>query len=566
MKKAPGAPPRQHIHADASEPARRPPAALSAGAGTWLGGLLIALVTAAAYIPGLGGTFIWDDPDYVVNNLTLRSGEGLVRMWTDVRSLPQWYPLVHTAYWIEYQLFGLNPLVFKLTNLGLHIATALLLWRLLRMLDVPGAYLAAFVFAVHPVHVESVAWITERKNTLSGLFYVAAFIAFWKWRLEVGGSRSDEPARTSNLNPRPALYPVALALFACALLSKTVTATLPAAMLVVIWWKEGRLRARDAVPLVPFFVLGIAMGSVTAWLERHHVGAVGPEWDHTPAERLLIAGRAAWFYFSKVVWPTNLAFMYERWTVDARVWWQWLYPFTAAAVVVSLFLLRRRIGRGPAACALLFGGTLLPALGFFNVYPHRYSFVADHFQHLASIAVTTGIAAAIALAAPRAAPVIGAIVIAVLATLTFRQSRVYESPVTLWLDTAEKSPGNWIAWTQLGRSLADEQQIEAAVAAHRRAYELNPNVADTCYNMAMVHARQNRTDDAESMLRRTIELSSPKAALHLDAMVKLGLLYEDQRNDPAEAERWYRRAVETGPGYPPAGRAYADFLRRRGRS
>ena len=558
MKEATGAPPRQHIQNDPSNPGLRPPVALA-------GGLALAIVTLAAYWPGLGGGFVWDDPDYVVNNATLRSAEGLVRMWTDFRSLPQWYPLVHTTYWIEYQLFGLNPLVFKITNLVLHIATALLLWRLLRVLGVPGAYLGALVFAVHPVHVESVTWITERKNTLSGLFYLAAFGAYGKWRRGVGAWSPEGAAAPAESKRQNLLYLAAVALFACALLSKTVTATLPAAILVVLWWKTGRVQFRDAVALLPFLAMGVAMGSLTAWLERHHVGAVGPEWDHAPVERVLIAGRAAWFYFGKLIWPVNLAFMYERWTIDPRSPLQWLYPVSAAAVAITLLLLRNRIGRGPAACALLFGGTLLPALGFFNVYPHRYSFVADHFQHLASIAVTSGLAALLASRAGRAAPAVGVVLIGVLATLTFRQARVYESPVTLWLDTAAKSPGNWIAWTQLGRSLADERQIDGAVAAHRRAFELNPTVPDTCYNMAMVYARQNRTDDAEAMLRRTIELSSPKAALHLDAMIKLGLLYEDQRNDPATAEQWYRRSVETGPGYPPAERAYADFLRRRGR-
>lgn len=552
-------------------------------------GALLALVTFVAYFPSLGGDFIWDDPDYVVNNQTLRSAAGLVEMWTNIRSLPQWYPMVHTTYWFEYQLFGLNPLVFKLNNLLLHIATALLLWRLLNLLKLPGAYFAAFVFAVHPVHVESVAWITERKNALSGFFYVGAFIAYLKWRLEVGSWRLDdsnvEPShQTSTLKPQtsPRWYIAALGLFVLALLSKTVTASLPAAILVVTWWRCGRIRVRDVLSLLPFFALGITMGLITAYLERHHVGAVGPQWDYSPttmgefATRTLIAGRAVWFYFGKLVWPWPLAFMYERWVVDVSDLRQWVYPVGTASVILLLALGRNRpVARGALCAALLFVGTLFPALGYFNVYPHRYSFVADHFQHLASIAVTSAICAGLVLIAnrlqiaakPQAA--IGAAIVIVLGVLTFLQSRIYESPVTLWTDTTKKSPGNWIGFTALGRALADAKQIEPAMAAHRRAYELNPNVADTNYNLAMVDARFNNTDSAEQLLLRTLELTAPTNMLQIDAMIKLGFLYEDQRKNFDGAEQWFKRAVDAGKRTPvgsyfPADQAYADFLRRRG--
>jgi tetratricopeptide (TPR) repeat protein len=328
--------------------------------------------------------------------------------------------------------------------------------------------------------------------------------------------------------------------------------------------------------LLPFFALGITMGLITAYLERNHVGAVGPQWDYSPtvmgeiATRTLIAGRAIWFYFGKLVWPWPLAFMYERWVVDVSDLRQWVYPIGAALVILLLALSRKRpAGRGALCAALLFVGTLFPALGYFNVYPHRYSFVADHFQHLASIAVTSAICAGLVLLANRlqisAKPqaTVGAGIVVVLGCLTFLQSRIYESPVTLWTDTTQKSPSNWIAFTALGRALADAEQMEPAMTAHQRAYELNPNVADTNYNLAMVQARRNETDAAEKLLRRAIELSAPKDALHQDAMIKLGYLYEDQRKDPTTAEVWFKRAADSG--YPPAKQAHADFLRRRGR-
>lgn len=575
MKKSPGAPARQ---VDARGPAGPFP-----WRGAWaVVGLaaLLAAVTAVAYAPGLRGGFIWDDPDYVVNNPTLRTPGGLVTMWTNIFSLPQWYPLVHTTYWVEFQAYrglglgetpGLWPPGYKATNLVLHIATALLLWRLLRVLAVPGAYLAAFIFAVHPVHVESVAWITERKNTLSGLFYVAAFLVYWKWRF----APADSP------RPERAQYLVAVALFACALLSKTVTATLPAAVLVVTWWKAGRIDLRrDVRPSIPFFVLGIAMGSVTAYLERHLVGAVGAEWDYAPtaagefAARLLIAGRAAWFYIGKLVWPADLAFMYERWAVDAGDWRQWLYPAAAAVVVAALLALALRRGggfRAALAAALLFGGTLLPALGFFNVYPHRYAFVADHFQHLASIAVTTGLSAGLVLLLrrrPTPIAVAGGAVVLALSILTFRQAQTYESERTLWTHTVARSPGQWVAHTNLGKVLHDAGEIDASIAAHERALKLAPHVGDTWYNVGAIRASQQRWDEAEHAFRRAAELAGanrPGSAVQLDALIALSRIAVSQRNDLAAAEQLLEQARALRPEYPLTDYYLAGLRDRQGR-
>ena len=588
MTKSPGAPARQ---VDAVTPT----AGVRRGGRAWVpvGAAVLALLTVVAYIPGLSGGFIWDDPDYVVNNPTLRTPAGLVTMWTDIFSLPQWYPLVHTTYWLEFQSYralglgdppGLWPAGYKAVNLLLHVATALVLWRLLNFLKVPGAYAAALVFAVHPVHVESVAWITERKNTLSGLFYLLAFWTYWRARGSwvVGGeSRSPRSPDLSAPTRHRRLYWLALALFACALLSKTVTATLPAAVLVVTWWKAGRVEfRRDLLPLLPFFALGVAMGLVTAYLERHHVGAVGAEWDYAPtaagelAARTLIAGRAVWFYFGKLVWPVGLAFMYERWTLDPGDWRQWLYPLSAAGVVGGLLVLalRREGGcRAALAAALLFGGTLFPALGFFNVYPHRYAFVADHFQHLASIAITTALCASGALLA-RGRPGLGiavtAVVVAGLGTLTFRQAQTYESELSLWSHTAERSPQQWVAFTNLGKVLHDCGDMAASIAAHERALELAPHVGDTWYNIGAIRATQGRWDDAEAAFRRAAELAGanrPGSAVELDSLIALSRIAVSQRNDLTAAERLLERARALRPEYPLTDYYLAALRERQGR-
>lgn len=566
----------------------------------WVWAIVLCIVTVIAYAPSLGGGFIWDDPDYVVNNPNLRDLGGLWSIWTNIFSLPQWYPLVHTTYWIEFHVYraaglgdppGLWPMGYKLVNLALHIATALMLWRLLCRLAVPGALLAAFVFAVHPVHVESVAWITERKNALSGFFYMAAFLAYCHagFGSRVPGFETEQPqAQPPVRDPKPETrtpaYMLALALFACALLSKTVTATFPAAVLVVIWWKNGRIGWRDIRPLIPFFILGAAMGSVTSYLERHHVGAVGAEWTHAPtlageiAARTLIAGRAVWFYLGKLIWPSGLAFMYEKWSVAPGVWWQWMYPIAAVVGMVALFLARRRIGRAPLAAALLFVGTLFPALGFFNVYPHRYAYVADHFQHLASIAVTTGICSVLAMlfarkrwpASPAGAPVaLAVLLVGVLATLTFRQSRVYLSEESLWLDTERKSPNAWIVYTNLGKIFADKPGgVDRAIAYHEKALALAPNVPDTWYNVAAIRAQQQRYDEAKAAFARAIELAvknRPGSAVQLDSLLGMGRIAMTHDNDPATAERYFLEARRVSPDYPLTHLYYAILLEHTGR-
>ena len=194
--------------------------------------------------------------------------------------------------------------------------------------------------------------------------------------------RSPDDIRRSRWN-----YGLALALYAGAVLSKTVTASAPAVLLVIYWWKRGRVTLRDVRPLLPMFVLGFSLAMITVWMERSTVGAVGADWALSPVDRFLIAGRAVWFYAGKLLWPAPLIFFYERWELQPRDFWQFAYPLAAVGVLVALWLARGRIGRGPLAAVLIFCGVLFPALGFINVFPFRFSFVADHFQYHASIAL-----------------------------------------------------------------------------------------------------------------------------------------------------------------------------------
>ncbi|MHC4218863.1 MAG: tetratricopeptide repeat protein, partial [Planctomycetota bacterium] len=398
------------------------------------------------------------------------------------------------------------PTVYHVVNILLHALSAVLLWRLLKRLEVPGAWVAAAVFALHPVHVESVAWITERKNVLSGLFYLAAALLY---------------LRVALIKPSRRLYAGSLALFLGALLSKTVTCSLPAALLLVLWWKRGRLGWRDVGALAPFFALGIALGLVTVWMEIHRVGAEGAEWDLSLVDRCLVAGRALWFYAAKLAWPWSLMFVYPRWEIDAGVWWQYLFPIAAAAVVAGLWLARSRIGRGPLVAVLFFAGTLFPALGFFDVYPMRYSFVADHFQYLASLGlVALGVGAGFT-AARRfgdrgrvIAAIASGVFLLVLGTLTWRYGPVFQNEETLWRHTLARNDTAWIAHNNLGNVLRADRRYDEAVHHFQRAVEINPDHARAYNNIGGILGLQGRPEEAVPYFRRALELDPTLGRAH----------------------------------------------------
>ncbi len=517
----------------------------------WAPGVAVAVAAIVAYLPVLRAGFVWDDDSYVTANAALRTLDGLRRIWLEPGAVAQYYPLTFTTLWLEYRAWGLAPLGYHLSNVLLHALASVLLWRVLLRLDVPGAALGAALFALHPVHVESVAWVTERKNVLSGVFYLGAALAYLRWALP----RACEPPAGWRM------YAAALGCFVAALLAKTVTCTLPVALLVVVWWKRGRLRAADILPLAPVLVAGIAAGLGTAWLERMHVGARGAAWDLSLADRILIAGRAVWFYLWSLVWPVRLTFIYPRWTIDAGVWWQWVFPLAALAALGGLWAARGRIGLGPFVAALFFGITLGPALGFVDVYPMRYSFVADHFQYLASIgplALAAALATRVRWQERRLAA--GA-VLALLAVLTWRQTLAYADAETLWRDTLAKNPGATMAHVNLGVLLQQAGRLDEAAAAFERALVLEPDAADGHLNLANVRHAQGRTAEAEAGFRAALRLDPGNAAAHLNLANTLAA-----RGALADAVPLYERALALRPRYADAHNNLANVLAMQGRT
>ena len=450
--------------------------------------LTLVAITLVVYLPAIRGGFVWDDDDYVLNNTALRTPAGLWTIWFETDPAKRFYPLsqyyamVYTVFWLEYHLWGTDPLGYHGVNVLLHALNAVLLALILRRLAVPGGWLAAAVFALHPVHVESVAWITELKNVLSGAFFLGALLAYLRF----------EPmapvASPAGRNRR--FYGLAIALFACALVSKSVTCSLPAVILLVLWWKRDKIRWGDVLPLIPFFAVGLVLGLLTVWMEKQYVGASGPEWDLTFTQRLLIASRALWFYAGKLVWPTNLTFIYPRWEIDASHGFNYLFVVLTLAAVIGLWLLRRRLGKGPLVAVLFFAGVLFPALGFVNIYPMRYSFVADHFQYLASIGLIVVIVAAtaklIARASPRAAygAAAASCALVVLGSLTWRQGYVYTDLETLWRDTLRKNPDAWIAHNNYGNLLTRRGQYKEALEHLNETLRIKPGYPQGYNNRA----------------------------------------------------------------------------------
>jgi tetratricopeptide (TPR) repeat protein len=429
----------------------------SANSGEWLpnrrwAALLVAVVL-LAYTRMWWAGFIWDDDDYVINNQCLWAWDGLWAIWFEPSRTPQYYPLTHTSFWLEYQLWRLHAPYYHVVNVLLHAANALLLWAVLRQLAVPGAWLGAALFALHPVEVETVAWITERKNTLSAFFGLAFLLAWLRYRF---GPRVVQTADDAAQEPVSFLWlAIAVALFVASLLCKTVTITLIGVVLVISWWKTGRLSGRDLLGVAPLLCLGLPLALGTVMLEKEHVGAIGAEWALGALDRIVLAGRVIVFYFTKLLWPTPLLFFYPRWEVSAASAWQWLFPAAVGGVLATLWVARDRLGRGPLAATLIFIGMLFPALGFFDVFPFQYSFVADHFQYHASAAALAGLAAAATLAVSRLSDARLRVIppvawLAVLACITAAQTRVYIGVEPLYRHVLAHDPSSFIAANNLG--------------------------------------------------------------------------------------------------------------------
>ena len=522
-------------------PAPPPPrlAAPRAIGGVWESGATWAVLfcaTLIAYSPALLGGLLWDDAGHLTAP-ALQSFRGLWRIWFELGTTQQYYPLLHTAFWVEHHIWGDSVLGYHLTNVALHTTAAFLVILIVRRLSLPGAWLAGFIFALHPVCVEAVAWISEQKSTLSAVFYLASALTYLRF---------DQTRRKSR-------YLLALGLFVLALLSKTVTATLPAVLLALFWWMRGRLEwRRDVLPLAPWFVLAVPAGLLTAWVERQFIGAQGAAYALTIPQRFLLAGRVPWFYAGKLLWPFDLMFSYPRWKIDSGEWWQYLFPAGLVALAAGFGLLARR-NRGPLAALLIFAGTLFPVLGFLNVFPFRYSYVADHFQYLASLAIIVPVTSALTLAAGRvslnktAAAALCALLAGALGLLTWRQSGIYTDQETLYRETIARNPGSAFAHNNLGTVLfLTPGRLAEAIAEFQTALRLQPDSPEVHESLGnAMAATPGRLPDAIAEYRAALRLRPDFA----DAHDNLGIALSRMPGRLPEAIAEYREALRIKPDF-----------------
>lgn len=516
-------------------------------------GALIVLIVILAYLPALRGGFVWDDGDYVTNNQLLHSLNGLWQIWSVPSATPQYYPLSFTSFWVDYHLWRLNPLGYHLVNVLLQALNAILLWTVLRRLNVPGAWLAAAIFAVHPVNVETVAWVTERKNLLAGFFYLCSALACLRFWLPdtaaVAGRAAGFFETSAGSLGNWKFFWLALFFYLCALLAKTAVIALPAAVLLVVWWKRGKTGWREFLPLAPFFAVGMVMGLWTVWVEKHLVHAAGSEWALSFPERCLIAGRAVWFYLGKLLWPHPLIFIYPRWEMNTA---QPLAYLPVLALIVSLVMLW--LGRRGRALPVLvtlayFLALLFPVLGFFNVYFFRYSFVADHFQYLAGIGPLSLAAAGITLAlnrftktGPFLKPVFCAALLLLLGTLTWRQCGMYSDLETLWRVTLSRNPASWLAHNNLGDLLLKQNRREEAFEQFQLALQIKPDNEKIWFNLGDAFSAEGQRDKAVKCYRKAIEINPN----YFNALNNLGsALAAEGRFE--EATGYYLRARQIEP-------------------
>jgi len=536
------------------------PTSSSARATIWSLAVIVTL-TCIAYFPVVRAGYIWDDDDYVTENPLLLNAQGMWDIWFSIKQPSQYFPLTYASFWFEYRLWGEHPLGYHINNVLLHAANACLVWIILCRLKIPGAMIASLLFAVHPVHVESVAWVTERKNTLSTLFYLLATLQWVKW-LDVSTSVSvpiDEMQKGEPGTKPHRHWWLAMLFFVLAMFAKTTACTLAPILILIAHLSGHRLDRRLLLRIVPFFFAGLVMGLITIWYEHVKQGTSGQQFAMSMVDRVSLASRALWFYLGKLFWPMDLSFSYTRWDLGSRPMIWLAYCLACVSLLAGIILAQRRIGRWAIVASGFFFCSLLPLIGFIPLYTFLYSFVADHYQYVASIAPLAAVGAGMARLKLRM--VLVAPIIAVLIGLTIHRAGIYQNSETLWRDTLAKNPNSWMVNLNLGQVLATDPSKKAeAIASFERAYELAPDRIDTQYRLGTARIAQDRLDEALAIFDQVISVEPKFAEAYF---AKAGVL--ETRGQVDEAEVWYRKSVAVRPTYAQAWFALAVLLESRNR-
>ncbi|MBM4010680.1 MAG: tetratricopeptide repeat protein [Planctomycetes bacterium] len=489
------------------------------GASRWLelaGGLLLGLAVLLAFWPSLGGGFLWDDEHWIAVTPTtptlrlIHEDDGLRGIWFSNQTQDYW-PLSNSMFWLEWRCWGMNPLGYRGVNLALHVLGAILVWQVLRQLGVPWAWLAAALFAVHPVTVASVAWIAELKNCLS-LPLAAAAALVWL-RFDAGGSR--------------VWYAAAVCTFLLALTAKTSTVVLPVLLLAFCWWRRGRIERQDLLRTAPFFVLAVVMGLVTLLRQSSAGGVPGDSVPEGLLSRLAASGWVAWFYLSKALVPVRLAMLYPRWVVDPAVLTAWL-PLAAWLIIWAV--IPRLDARWSRPLTLGLGCYLValgPVLGILPMWFRRYALVSDHLQYLALPAITALVAAALhSISAHRRTIAMGlaAAVLLCCMALTWQRSGAFTSTLRLMQDSLAKNPESWTAHTNLAAELSALGRPQEAIVHYREALRLRPTSFEARNNLATLLLQFGQPEEAIEQYRAAVGINPDVPGIHFNLGVALGML------------------------------------------
>lgn len=474
----------------------------------WLWGVLLVVLACVVYLPVLHATLIWDDSFMVTDNKMLRSASGLYDIWFTNKPADH-IPVTLSALWLQYQLWGTNPLGFHVVNVLLHALGAVLLWRVLLQLRLPGAWLAAAVFALHPVCAASAAWVSEQKNTVSLVFYLWTVLCYLRFE--------EKPSRKN--------YALALIVFVFTLLTKGSVVVLPAVLTVLIWWKNRVLTKGDMLRLAPFFVTAFAEAMAAIWFQNHR--AIGGEMiqDLNRAGQLIAATRAVWFYLWKAWVPWNITVIYPQWTIDWRSILEYSPALAIIAVLAVAWRFRATWGRHVLFALLAFIVTLFPVMGFFNMYFLVFSRVADHWQYLAMlVSIPFAVCGMVYLVrkwkwpAPMSAG-IAVLILTFLSISTWMRASVYQNEETLWTDTIHRNPNAWMAYNNLGNAIGAKQKTDESIAIYEKAVALKADFADAHSNLG--NALVAKYEELKSSNKAKAEESLDKAVEHLQKAVMI---------------------------------------------
>jgi Flp pilus assembly protein TadD len=496
---------------------------------------LIVVATLLTYIPALSAGFVFDDETFVTDNPLIRANDGLYRLWFTTQPL-DYFPLTSTLLWFEWRLWGMNPAGYHVVNVFLHAISAVLIWRVLRRLGIPWAWPAALVFAVHPVNVESVAWITECKNVLPMLFYALTLLLYLRY-LQEGGKR---------------WYLLSVGSFLLALLAKTSVVMLPVVLLMCAAWLRRRISWQDLRDSLPFFALSGALALVTVWFQYHRAIGMTVVRDDGPLSRLVCAGWAVWFYLYKAILPYGLSIVYPRWSVNLSNPLSYIPVLLLAACFAVLWRYRGGWARGPLFALGYYVVMLLPVLGFFNISFMYYSLVADHWQYFslpAVIALGVGLCGyASGHGSGRLRPlglVAATAVVGVLCTLTWHQAGIYKDNGTLWRDTLVKNPDCFLAHGNLAVIFQRKGDNRAAKAHYAEALRIKPDFTDAHFDLGTILITEGRSDEAIAHFREALRAKPDSARTHNNLAAALL-----EQGKPQEAIVHLQKAIEINPNSP----------------